>query len=238
MATMASRPVKTRVDDYFFTAMSVVILGTVVLGFARTYYLAGTLRAPLPSVLIHIHAVVFSSWIALLITQTSLVSAGRVAWHRKLGVFGAVMIFVMVSVGVMAAIDSQKRHFAVPGLDSATTLAIQLSQLAVFAFLATWGIRSRRDGPAHKRLLLLATIALMGPAINRWPFAFVQNIPSITGLIIDVFLLSIVALDLLTQRRVYRVTLVGALLIFVMIPAMFALGHTGVWLRFTHWVQQ
>jgi hypothetical protein len=238
MATMASRPVKTRVDDYFFAAMSVVILGTVVLGFARTYYLAGTFRAPLPSVLIHVHAVVFSSWIVLLIAQTSLASVGRIGWHRKLGVFGAVMVFVMAFVGVLAAIDSQRRHFAVPGLDSSTTLAIQLSQLAVFAILATWGIRSRRDGPAHKRLMLLATIVLMGPAINRWPFAFIQNIPSTTGLIIDAFLLSVAALDLLTRRRIHRVTLMGGLLIFVMIPAMFALGRTGVWLHFTHWVQQ
>jgi hypothetical protein len=48
MATIVSRPVvklKRHIDDYFFAGMSVLILGTVFLGFARSYFLAGTLRA-------------------------------------------------------------------------------------------------------------------------------------------------------------------------------------------------
>jgi len=238
MATIVSRPVRACTDDYFFTGMSLVILGTVFLGFARSYFLAGVVRAPLPSPIIHIHAVVFSAWILLLVAQTTLVSIGRVGSHRRLGIFGAVLVLLMLVMGVAASIDSQKRHFVVPGLDSSTTLAIQFSELAVFAFLITWGIRSRRDGPAHKRLMLLGTIALMGPAISRWPFAFLLAFPPSTGLIIDAFLLSVVAFDLLTRRRVHRVTVVGSLLIFMMVPAMFALGHTAFWHRFTAWVQQ
>jgi len=238
MATMVSRPVRARIDDYYFTGMSLVLLGTVFWGFARSYYLAGVIRAPLPSAIIHIHGAVFSTWILLFVTQTALVSIGLTGWHKKLGIFGAVLAPLMIVIGVVAAVDSQKRHFAVPGLDSPTTLAIQFSQLAVFAFLVTWGISSRRDGPSHKRLMLLGTIALMGPAISRWPFAFLHAFPPSTGLIIDVFLLSVVAFDLLTRRRVHRVPVVGSLLIFVMIPAMFSLGHSGFWHRFTGWVQQ
>jgi len=238
MATIVSRPVRARTDDYFFTGMSLVILGTVFLGFARSYFLAGVLHAPLPSPIIHIHAVVFSAWILLLVVQTALVSIGKVRWHKKLGILGAVLVFLMLVLGVVAAIDSQKRHFAVPGLDSPTTLAIQFSQLAVFAILVSWGIHSRSDAPAHKRLMLLGTIALMGPAISRWPFAFLHAFPPATGFIIDAFLLIVVAFDLLTRRRVHRVTVAGSLLIFAMIPAMFALGHSPFWRHFTRWVQQ
>src|ERR1700678_1394790 len=219
MATIVSRPVRARTDDYFFTGMSLVILGTVFLGFARSYFLAGVIHAPLPSPIIHIHAVVFSVWILLLVVQTALGSMGKVGWHRKLGIFGAVLVFLMLVLGVAVAIDSQKRHFAVPGLDSPTTLAIQFAQLAVFGSLVTWGIRLRRDAPAHKRLMLLGTIALMGPAISRWPFAFLHTFPPSTGLIFDIFLLSIIAFDLLTRHRVHRVTIVGSLLIFAMLPA-------------------
>ena len=74
-----------RYDNLFFSAMALLILATVFLGFARTYYLAGMIRAPLPAFIIHLHGAVFSCWILLLVTQTALVSAGRVDIHRRLG---------------------------------------------------------------------------------------------------------------------------------------------------------
>jgi hypothetical protein len=74
----AGRHSSLRFDNFFFPGMAVVILATVFIGFARSYYLAGVFRAPLPNLLVHIHGAVFSSWIVLLITQTSLVAAGRV----------------------------------------------------------------------------------------------------------------------------------------------------------------
>jgi hypothetical protein len=77
-----------RYDHPFFLAMAVLILVTVFAGFARSYYFAGIFRAPLPSTIIHVHGAVFSCWILLLITQTSLVSAGRVDVHRRLGCRG------------------------------------------------------------------------------------------------------------------------------------------------------
>jgi hypothetical protein len=39
--------------------MALLILATVFVGFARTYFLAGVFRAPLPSLLVHIHGAVF-----------------------------------------------------------------------------------------------------------------------------------------------------------------------------------
>src|SRR6516164_4965292 len=55
----------------FFSSLAALILVIVFVGFARTYYLAGMVKAPLPNLLIHLHAAVFSSWILLLITQIS-----------------------------------------------------------------------------------------------------------------------------------------------------------------------
>ena len=41
------------------------MLITVFVGFAPSYYLAGAIHAPLPSLAIHVHVVVFSCWILL-----------------------------------------------------------------------------------------------------------------------------------------------------------------------------
>ena len=45
--------------DRFFVGMSPLLLATVLVGFAKSYFLAGWMRAPLPNKLIHIHAVFF-----------------------------------------------------------------------------------------------------------------------------------------------------------------------------------
>jgi hypothetical protein len=85
-----------RYDHLFFSGMSLLILATVFVGFARTYYLAGVFHAPLPSLTIHLHGAAFTCWILLLVTQTSLVAAGRVDIHRKLGIAGFLLACVMV----------------------------------------------------------------------------------------------------------------------------------------------
>jgi hypothetical protein len=115
-----------RYDHLFFTGMVVVILVAVFVGFARSYYLAGVFQAPLPNRLVHIHGAVFTCWILLLITQTLLVSAGRVDIHRRLGLVGFTLACAMPVLAILAAFDALVRHasrpearafFAVPTFD-------------------------------------------------------------------------------------------------------------------------
>src|SRR5947209_15105484 len=94
-----------RYDHYFFSGMALAILFTVFLGFARSYYLAGMFNAPLPSRIIHFHGAVFTCWILLLVTQTSLVAAGRTDIHRRLGIAGFFLACLMPVLGVLAATD-------------------------------------------------------------------------------------------------------------------------------------
>ena len=105
---------RSRFDNLFFPGMAVLILATVFFGFARTHYLAGVFRAPLPNLLVHIHGTVFSAWILLVIAQTSLVASGRVDLHRRLGLLGFGVACLMVVLGLMVATDGLVRHFA-PG---------------------------------------------------------------------------------------------------------------------------
>ena len=112
-----------RFDHVFFTSMALVMLVTVFVGFAHTYYLAGIFRAPLPSRIIHIHGAVFSCWILLLVAQTSLVSAGRVDIHRRLGVAGFFLGCLMIVLGVVAATDSLARGAPAGGIHKCFTLS-------------------------------------------------------------------------------------------------------------------
>src|SRR5437868_15348816 len=112
MATAVARPSAQlardlpgrRFDNYFFSGVALLILATVFVGFAHTYYLAGVFRAALPSPIIHVHGAIFSCWILLLIAQTSLVSAGRVNVHRRLGLAGFALPCLLGSLGIRAGL--------------------------------------------------------------------------------------------------------------------------------------
>src|SRR5687767_15519245 len=98
----------------FFPGMAVAAAATVFFGFAPTYYLksfthtavypTGLPVSPSLPALVHVHALVFTAWILLFLVQTALIAADRPRLHRRLGVAGAVLAFVMVIVGVMTAI--------------------------------------------------------------------------------------------------------------------------------------
>jgi len=227
-----------RYDHLFFSAMALLILATVFVGFARTYYLAGMFRAPLPSLIIHLHGAAFSCWILLLVTQTSLVSAGRVDIHRRLGVAGFLLACLMVTLGVLAATDSLVRHGGPPSLDPKLFYVIPMTDMLIFATLVFFAFRARSNPPAHKRLILVATVALMIAAIARWPLAIIdRNPPAMGALFSYIFLFILVAYDLWSTHKVHRATLwAGAFLIFVQ-QIRIPIGKTGAWQAFATWAQ-
>jgi len=217
--------------------MALLILATVFVGFARTYYLAGVFHAPLPSLIIHLHGAAFSTWILLLVTQTSLVSAGRVDIHRRLGIAGFLLSCLMVTLGVLAATDSLVRHGGPPGLDAKLFYVIPMTDMLIFATLVFLAFRARSSPPAHKRLILVATIALLIAAIARWPLAAVQRNPIRAALLTYIFLLILAGYDIWSTRKVHRATLwAGAFLIFVQ-QIRIPIGKTAAWQAFATWAE-
>jgi hypothetical protein len=226
-----------RYDNVFFPGMALLILATVFVGFARTYYLAGVFHAPLPSLIIHLHGAAFSCWILLLVTQASLVAAGRVDIHRRLGIAGFLLACVMVVLGVLAATDSLVREAGPAGRDPKFFYIIPLTDMLIFATLVFFAFRARSNPPAHKRLILVATVALMIAAIARWPLALVHRNPIRAALLSYLFLIILVAYDFWSTRKVHRATLwAGAFLIFVQ-QIRVPIGKTAAWHAFATWAQ-
>ena len=89
-----------RRERFFYVGISVIIAATVFAGFAPTYFLKSYFASPPLMPLLHLHGLVFTSWIVLLLTQTTLVAANRTDIHRRLGIVG----------GVIAVIDGRGRH--------------------------------------------------------------------------------------------------------------------------------
>jgi hypothetical protein len=225
-----------RYDNVFFTGCALLMLVTVLVGFGPTYFFAGMWRAPLPSVTIHVHGALFSAWILLLVTQTSLVSAGRVDIHRKLGIAGFVLACLMIIAGLVAATDAMA-HFPRPGRDALAFYIVPVSDIFIFAVLIANAFRTRRDPASHKRLILIATNALLIAAVARWPLALVHRHVVAAGLVSDVFLVILIAYDLFSLHRIHRATLWAGGFFVIVQQIRFPIGQTAAWHSFAGWVQ-
>ena len=227
-----------RYDHVFFPAIAALMLVTVFIGFGPTYYLAGVFRAPLPSLTIHLHAVAFSCWILLLVVQTSLAAAGRVGLHRRLGVAGVVLAAAMVVLGVLAATDSLVRGAGPPGRDAKFFYIVPLSSIFMFGVLMVFAWRERSNSTAHKRLILVATTALLVAAIARWPIAAISRKILIDTWLSFLFLLFLVLYDLWSLRKVHRATLWAGVFLVGVSQLRFVVGRTDAWHSFAGWVQE
>jgi hypothetical protein len=217
-------------DRVFFSVMPFVMMAMVLYGFARTYFLVGMVEAPLPNKLIHLHGAAFTSWMILLIVQTALVSTKHVKWHMTLGLYGVALAVAMVVLGTVAAVDAMRRGEAPLGLDAQTFLVIPWSDMLLFAPLVLFAYKLRRNTEAHKRLILLATMALMDAAIGRFQHpAILQRIPPTQDLVTLALLLTLVGFDLFNLRRVSKYTLWGAVFVMVVHLVRVPLGHTAAW---------
>jgi hypothetical protein len=224
-----------RYDHVFFSSMALLMLVTVFVGFARTYYLAGVFNAPLPSLTIHLHGAAFSCWILLLVTQTSLVAAGRVDIHRRLGIAGFLLACLMVILGVLAATDSLVREAGPVGRDPKFFYIVPLTDMVIFATLVFVAFRARSNPASHKRLIYIATTALLIAAVARWPM--MHRNAGLASIYSYIFLVALVAYDLWSTRKIHRATIwAGAFLIFVQ-QIRVPIGRTAAWHAFATWVQ-
>jgi hypothetical protein len=212
--------------------MSLVILGIVYYGFAHTYFLAGTVHAPLPNRLIHIHGAVFTSWIVLLLIQNAFVVTHNVRIHRKLGMWGFGLAASMFVLGILAGVDAMRRGAAIWGLDPQAFLAIPFTDITLFAILVYASYRNRSNPEAHKRLILIATLAICDAAIARFPVAALQQHISYQDYIVYGLLLIVAAYDLISLRRISRTTIWASALVVLFHLTRIPLGQSATWHSF------
>lgn len=232
MVTTFSRRFDRKYDRVFFATMVGAILSAVFVGYARTYYLAGLARAPLPSAIVQVHAAAFSAFMILLVVQIGFVSTGRIALHRRLGLAGFALAAAMIVLGILAATDSLRRGFSPPGIDVLTFYIIPITDIVLFAIFILLANRARRVPVAHKRWVIVAAIAILDAAIARWPFAFVHQGHWLADLACYAFLAALAAYDVFSIGRVHRVTIIATIAIIVTQQLRVPIGMTPAWHAF------
>lgn len=226
-------------DRLFYGGMAVALAITAFSGFSRTYYFRMLDGGPLHTVsggpvtsVVHLHSALFTAWVILFVVQTALISARRVAVHRRLGILGAVLAAGMVAAGGMTAIAAARRGSGgAAGLDPLAFMAIPLFDLVLFSTFVIAALLRRRDKEAHKRLMLLAYISIITAAIARLPGIAGRN-PLIFFGLEFLFLIAAMIYDLRSRGRVHRAYLWGGAFILALVPLRLAVMGTSAWHAF------
>lgn len=235
MSTEAA-PQRRVVERRFYVAAAIGAILVVFAGFARTYYLKGVFGTPAIPELVHVHGIVMTSWFLLFLVQVGLVATRRTNIHRKVGVGGTVLAALMVTISVATAISAARRGVS-PGPPPLVFLVIPLGDLLVFSILVAAGISLRKKLATHKRLMLMASMGILTPAIARIPLEFIATGgPLVFFGLTDLVILAVVAIDTVRNRRLHPAFAWGALLVIASQPLRLLLGGTDVWMRFATWL--
>lgn len=153
----------------FFFWMALAYFFFVVGGFGMHSFVPA-LRGDFPPAppIVHLHAVVFVSWMVLLVTQSALVGAGNVRLHRSLGTWGIAHATAIMMLGLslqLIATRSAMLKGLAPGTDG---LYLGLCAFAGFSIMFTLAIRNRRRPEIHKRMILFAMLPVLPPGVNRF----------------------------------------------------------------------
>ncbi|SEM66336.1 hypothetical protein SAMN04488011_10136 [Palleronia pelagia] len=162
--------------------------------------------------LVTLHGAVMLGWLGLFTLQAELQAHGRMGWHKTLGIFSTLLVGVAVWTGFIVS-----REFSGEADMIEVFLAnlVHLSGLAIFwAAGVVAAIRHRID--IHRRMMLLAALAILSPPISR----VTQTLGLPNGMAAGLHLGLVLALpaiyDLATRGRLHRATLAAFTVIFVL----------------------
>ena len=209
-------PPYAKSDRNFFLTYVILIWFGILNGFVPEIVRHVASNKPPYPLIIHVHAIAFVGWLVVLTTQIVLIRRNRHDLHRKLGLAAIALAAAMIVIGPATAVYMQRYHWGTPESDPAF-LAIQLTDILAFAGLAGSAFLLRADSPAHKRLIILATLYISDAGFARF---LGDGVHSLLGdgffpfmaeayLANDLLALGTGGYDLATRRRLHPAYLWG-----------------------------
>ncbi len=224
---------------YFLTAAAIALV-IVLVGFLKTFFVPtfrGTFSAPL---VIYLHGVFLFLWTLFFVFQVILIRRKKMKFHRLLG-FGSLVLVGCVVISTMATgVYVMNRDVALGvGEVAVSSLIGTFTTPLTFVILVAAGINYRRKPEIHKRLMLLAMIALTWPAFFRFRHYFptVPNPELIFGMLApNLMVLIAVVWEKLTVKRVHPVYYTAGLALFAENLAEYLLFDSPGWRVAAHWL--
>lgn len=245
----AAVPIRGNRDaDPLYSCLAYACALIAFAGFTPTYWAPVATRSFAGPPMLHLHALLFSAWMVFFIVQTSLVASGRIERHRALGLLGVSLATAMLFVGLAAALHSVRLGIAL-GLDAQNRAfsIVPISIVVFFAGTVAVAIANVGRPDVHKRLMLVATVSLLPPAIARL-IALGAGIPVAPGhppplvfsllpsFVSDLPLIAAMIWDRRRNGRFHRTYLIAVACLVALQIIRVPLGATKAWYEITAWL--
>lgn len=237
MPTVLVQPaISTATSRRVYVPAALVMTLLAFVGFWPTYFgplLAGTLDT-IP--LIHLHAAVYVTWLALFIAQATLAATGRLVLHVRLGPWIMAFGVLVIAMGVILAFDRFGAEIAAGNLAVAQRkLFGSLRDMLFFAPLLAAGWIWRRKPQVHKRLMIVATTILLVAAVARMSFLGRPVPETIFMLVWPLPIYIAMVHDYVTGKLVHPVYVMGVVAMLIMRLCL-PLRTGPAWLAFSGWL--
>jgi hypothetical protein len=247
ISTVILQPVVAGTNsDRFYQRIAVLCSVIAFAGFLPSYWSPmwqANLNIPR---IFHLHGAIFFTWTLFFVLQTSLVVNRRTAMHRELGLLGIALATAMLFTGTMVSIIGMNRFIALGFVDQARAFSIvPLSAILYFSAVFAYAIANIKRPGIHKRAMILATVALLQPAVARW-FIFFFSPPDATGpvpvmlsvapgMVSDLPLLYAIIHDKRNGARPHPVYVIGVVTLVAMQVLRVPVSTTAAWQTIAEW---
>jgi hypothetical protein len=146
---------------FWFTGMLLLVL----LGFADSYFLVEAERHNLTT---HLHSVLMTMWLLLVIVQAFLVRAGKMGGHRLGGRISILLAPMMVFFALAVATEQFGSAAADPDFEGRLRdFWLAFWNIVIFAVFFALAVVKRKQTAVHARYVIAATLTLLPMAAFR-----------------------------------------------------------------------
>ena len=132
----------------FHAGMAWLLVVVAVTGFTPRSVAIVSGVMPNPPLVVHLHAAVMASWVALLAVQATLSLVGRMDLHRRFGIASLVVAPLVLIMLVAVTIARQNAAVGTPGAPIVNNiLFLQIRSIVLFPAFFIWALQTRITDP-------------------------------------------------------------------------------------------
>ncbi len=222
----------------FYFWMILVMATFVFGGFGMTYlYPLATGSFPTAPPVVHLHGIVFFSWMILLIVQPVLVGTRNVALHRSVGTFGIALATAIMFMGLITQLLGAAHSREHPTTNLYNGVYLGIMAVTGFGLMFTLAIRNTRRPEIHRRMILLAMLPVLPPGIHRFymvPLGLKDFPIAAMYTTLDAMALAILIQEWRSTRRISGYTLLGVGWILVQQALHYPVTHSQWFANFVY----
>lgn len=153
----------------FYQAMAILFLLITFGGFAPTFFLRSLFTDQSLPIRFHIHGFFSAFWVLIFLLQTFLIANGKIKYHQRLGILGTFTACGVLMSG-LAILYYLVSGYPSNGWELGQISGLVWGNIAVlicFSIFVGIAIALRSRPKTHKRLMLFATLSIMGQPLTR-----------------------------------------------------------------------